>query len=118
MSYHKVVHNQYSDYMKSLTSVSKINPIELKKQDQMLNITRFMNEKQQNPKLSKKKLCERLNISPSSLDRSLKDLNVGSLYRFEKPGRTPFGRDLRSKTKENSSKENSSRENSSKENSS
>ena len=72
----------------------------------MLNITRFMNEKQQNPKLSKKKLCERLNISPSSLDRSLKDLNVGSLYRFEKPGR---------KTKEKSSKENSYKKNSSKE---
>ena len=46
---------------------------------------KFMKEKMQNSKLNQKEICKKIGISTTTLHRIREELNIPSVYRYEKP---------------------------------
>ena len=76
----------FTDTLDDLVKISNIKPIASSQLSTIAKqgvIAKFMKCKAENPDLSQKDICRKLDISESTLRRTRKDLGVSSFYRYD-----------------------------------
>ena len=71
--------------IKSVNLLGSVPPETLKKANQVNLVLKYMQAKDDNPKLKSKEICSLIGTSQSTFGRILKDLSIPSFYRYKIP---------------------------------
>lgn len=73
------------DRLLNIDKLEDVNPENIRRMYKLKTMLDFMEAKDQNKKLSQKEICSKLGISKSTLYRTRRDLDMGSLNRYDVP---------------------------------
>lgn len=71
------------DRLKMIKLSKGITPDDIRMYEKSSLINKFLEARSNNPSLTKREICNKINVSERALDRTRKDLELPSFYRYD-----------------------------------